>query len=93
MSTASSPQARPQRGDELELTVDALAFGGAGVARTEGYVVFVAGAVPGDRVRAVITKRKRAYAEARALEILQPSPDRIAAGRRSSRRALAGTRL
>jgi 23S rRNA (uracil1939-C5)-methyltransferase len=79
MSAASTPQTRPQRGDELELTVDALAFGGAGVARTDGYVVFVGGALPGDRVRAVVTKRKRAYAEARTVEILQPSPDRIAA--------------
>ena len=78
MASAPSAQTRPQRGDELELTIDALAFGGAGVARTDGYVVFVTGAVPGDRVRAVITKRKRAYGEARSLEILQPSADRIA---------------
>jgi 23S rRNA (uracil1939-C5)-methyltransferase len=78
MSTAPPTQTRPQRGDELELTIDALAFGGAGVARTDGYVVFVTGAVPGDRVRAVIGKRKRAYAEARAVEILTPGPDRIA---------------
>jgi 23S rRNA (uracil1939-C5)-methyltransferase len=78
MSTAPPTPIRPQRGDELELTIDALAFGGAGVARVEGYVVFVTGAVPGDRVRAVIGKRKRAYAEARALEILEPGPDRIA---------------
>ena len=78
MSTASSPQARPQRGDQLELFVDALAYGGAGVARHDGYVVFVAGGLPGDRVRAVVTKRKRAYAEARSIEILAPSPDRIA---------------
>ncbi len=39
--------------------------------------MFVTGAVPGDRVRAVIGKRKRAYAEARAIEILEPSPDRV----------------
>ena len=78
MSTTPTPQTRPQRGDELELTIDTLAFGGAGVARTDGYVVFVQGAVPGDRVRAVIGKRKRAYAEARVTEILAPSPDRIA---------------
>jgi 23S rRNA (uracil1939-C5)-methyltransferase len=77
MSTAPPTQPRPQRGDELELTIDTLAYGGAGVARTDGYVVFVTGAVPGDRVRAVIGKRKRAYAEARAVEILEPSPDRI----------------
>jgi 23S rRNA (uracil1939-C5)-methyltransferase len=71
---------RPQRGDELELRIDSLAFGGEGVARLGGggYVVFVAGAVPGDRVRAVVHKRKRNYAHARAVEILEPSPERIA---------------
>jgi 23S rRNA (uracil1939-C5)-methyltransferase len=73
-----SSQARPSRGDELELTVDSLAHGGNGVARYDGYVVFVAGAVPGDRVRAVVGKAKKAYAEARAVEIVEPSPDRIA---------------
>jgi 23S rRNA (uracil1939-C5)-methyltransferase len=71
---------RPRRGDELELTVDRLAYGGNGVARREdGFVVFVAGAVPGDRVRAVIGKSKKAYAEARTLDLLEPSPDRIPA--------------
>jgi 23S rRNA (uracil1939-C5)-methyltransferase len=70
---------RPQRGDELELEVESLAFGGEGVARLGegGYVVFVAGAVPGDRVRAVVHKRKRSYAHARTLEVLRPSPERI----------------
>ena len=34
---------RPQRGDQLELAVESLAFGGAGVARLDGYVVFVEG--------------------------------------------------
>jgi 23S rRNA (uracil1939-C5)-methyltransferase len=72
-----SSQARPSRGDVLELTVDSLAHGGNGVARHDGYVVFVAGAVPGDRVRAVIGRAKRAYAEARAVEIVAPSPDRV----------------
>jgi 23S rRNA (uracil1939-C5)-methyltransferase len=74
----SQTTARPQRGDELTLTIDSLAYGGAGVARTEsGYVVFVSGGMPGDTVRAVIGKRKRSYAEARAVEIITPGPDRI----------------
>jgi 23S rRNA (uracil1939-C5)-methyltransferase len=77
METAATPSKKPQRGDELDLRVDALAFGGNGVARLDGYVVFVAGGLPGDRVRAVITKRKRDYAEARAIEVLEPSSDRI----------------
>jgi 23S rRNA (uracil1939-C5)-methyltransferase len=68
---------RPSRGDVLELTIDSLAHGGSGVARRDGYVVFVAGAVPGDRVRAVVGKAKRAYGEARAIEIVEPSPDRV----------------
>src|SRR3954471_15064011 len=78
--TAAPAQARPQRGDELELSIDSLAFGGEGVARLgdSGYVVFVAGAIPGDRVRAVVHKRKRSYAHARTLEVLQPGPERIA---------------
>jgi 23S rRNA (uracil1939-C5)-methyltransferase len=75
---SSSPAGtRPQKGAELELTIDTFAYGGAGVARLDGYVLFVQGAVPGDRVRARVTKRKRAYAEARTLELLEPSPDRI----------------
>jgi 23S rRNA (uracil1939-C5)-methyltransferase len=73
----ATTRTRVERGQELELTIDALAFGGAGVARQDGYVVFVRDAVPGDKVRAVVTKRKKAYAEARATEILAPSPDRV----------------
>ena len=69
---------RPERGSELELTVAGLAFGGAGVARLDGYVIFVSGAVPGDRVRAVVTRARRNYAEGRAVEVLEPGPDRVA---------------
>jgi 23S rRNA (uracil1939-C5)-methyltransferase len=70
---------RPERGEEIELTIDRLAHGGEGVARfgDGGYVVFVSGGVPGDRVRAVVVKRKRSYAHARTVEILIPSPERI----------------
>ncbi len=78
MEVQASRTPRPARGTELELTIDSLAFGGAGVARLDGYVVFVSEAMPGDRVRAVVGKSKRAYAEARAVEILEPGPERIA---------------
>jgi 23S rRNA (uracil1939-C5)-methyltransferase len=77
MDATRQATARPQRGDELELEIDSLAYGGAGVARLDNYVVFVSGGLPGDRVRAVVGKRKRSYAEARAVEILTPGPDRI----------------
>ena len=70
---------RPRPGDELELRIDSPAFGGEGVARLgdQGDVVFVAGGIPGDRVRALVYKRKRSYAHARAIEVLEPSPERI----------------
>jgi len=78
-TTACPP--RPERGAEVEVTIDSLAFGGEGVARLHdgGYVVFVSGGVPGDRVRAVITKRKRSYAHAQLVQLLEPGPDRLPA--------------
>ena len=75
--TATPRAARPHRGEELELDVESLAQGGRGVARRDGYVVFVAGGLPGDRVRARVGKAKRNHAEATAVEILRPSPDRV----------------
>ena len=74
----ASTRTRPDLGAELEVTVDALAHGGRGVGRLDGYVLFVADAIPGDRVRAVVTRRKRHYGEARTLAVLEPGPDRIA---------------
>ncbi len=70
---------KPQKGDILDLPVDTLAFGGKGVARIDDFVVFVSGAVPGDMARVSITKTKKRYAEARLLELIEPSPDRVAA--------------
>ena len=63
----------------VELNVTNLAFGGAGIAKIGEFVIFVTGAVPGDVVKARITKTKKRHAEARAEEIISPSPDRIAA--------------
>src|SRR3954452_17844454 len=74
----TSAASRPQLGAEVEVVIDSLAHGGAGVARLDGYVLFVRDAIPGDRVRARVTKRKRAYGEARAIEVLTPSPERVA---------------
>src|SRR2546423_3420484 len=62
---------------ELELQVDSLAFGGNGVARLNGFVVFVRRGLPGDRVRARVTKVKRNHAEALVTEVLEPGPDRV----------------
>jgi 23S rRNA (uracil1939-C5)-methyltransferase len=63
----------------IELTIENVAFGGNGVARKDGFVFFVKGGLPGDRVMATIFKQKKSYAEAAVSEILEPSPDRTQA--------------
>jgi 23S rRNA (uracil1939-C5)-methyltransferase len=77
-ATGEKPAARgPRRGELLEVEIDSLAFGGRGVARTEGFVVFVAGGLPGDRVRVEVTKAKKRFAEARTVELLQAGAERL----------------
>jgi 23S rRNA (uracil1939-C5)-methyltransferase len=69
---------RPAKRNELlTLEIESLAYGGRGVARRDGYVVFVSGALPGDQVRAEVTKAKRQFAEARTVEMLRPAADRV----------------
>jgi 23S rRNA (uracil1939-C5)-methyltransferase len=63
--------------EELELHVDSLAYGGNGVARLNGFVVFVRRGLPGDTVRVRITKVKRSHAEALAVDVVEPSAQRI----------------
>ncbi len=76
-ATTRTRRERPARGDELELEIDSLAQGGRGVARLDGYVVFVAGGIPGDRVRARVSRARRDFAEAVSVEVLDPAPDRV----------------
>src|SRR5512132_1774146 len=68
-----------QRDEELELQIESLAFGGNGVARLNGFVVFVRRGLPGDRVRARVTKVQRRHAEALATDVLEPSALRVEA--------------
>ncbi len=69
---------KPKRGEVLDVHVESLAFGGAGVGRTEtGLVIFVPGGLPGDELRVKITKKKKGFLEARIIEVIAPSPDRI----------------
>lgn len=77
-ATGPTPTARaPRRGERLEVEIESLAFGGRGVARAEGFVVFVAGGLPGDRVLAEVTKSKKRFAEARTVQLLRPGAERV----------------
>ena len=71
--------AKPRRGESVDLTIDDLAFGGEGIGRVNGYVIFVRGAVPGDRVRAKVIEARARYGRASVEAIETPSPDRVAA--------------
>src|SRR5213594_270229 len=70
----AAPVAKDQ---ELELEVESLAYGRNGVARTNGFVVFVRRGLPGDTVRARVTKVKRNHAEALATEVVRAGPLRV----------------
>jgi tRNA/tmRNA/rRNA uracil-C5-methylase (TrmA/RlmC/RlmD family) len=64
--------------DLLELEVGAIAAGGGCVARaSDGKVVFVRHSLPGERVRALVTSGTTSYLRADAIEVLDPSPDRV----------------
>jgi 23S rRNA (uracil1939-C5)-methyltransferase len=68
-----------RKGDIVDLAIEKMAYGGRGIGRLDGLVVFVQGAVPGDRITARIVRKKRDFAEARMVELFTPSPDRVAA--------------
>ena len=65
-------------GQEITLDVDRVALEGRGVGRVEDLVVFVDKALPGERVRARVGPMKKNFVQARTLEVLRPSPERVA---------------
>ncbi|WP_458120092.1 23S rRNA (uracil(1939)-C(5))-methyltransferase RlmD [Paenibacillus sp. Z6-24] len=67
------------KNDELELDIVGLTHEGEGVGRAEGYTLFVAGALPGEKVQARVVKTKKQYGYAKMLTLLQESPDRVSA--------------
>ncbi len=63
--------------DEIEVAIESLAYGGNGVGRLDGFVVFVRRGLPGDTVKARITKVKRNHAEALATEVVTVGPKHV----------------
>jgi 23S rRNA (uracil1939-C5)-methyltransferase len=66
-----------KKGQQIEVEISDIAFGGKGLVRINGLAVFVDQAVPGDHVLIRITRKKRNYAEARVMELLKASSHRI----------------
>ncbi len=65
------------RADEVDVRIDRMSYGGRGVGRVDGFVVFVSDTAPGDLLRARLVKVKKAFAEAVPVRIEEPSPDRV----------------
>ena len=62
----------------MDLRIDRMSYGGRGVGRVDGFVVFVSDAAPGDLLRARLVKVKKTFAEAEPVRIDESSPDRVA---------------
>jgi 23S rRNA (uracil1939-C5)-methyltransferase len=62
----------------IEINLDAIAHGGEAIGRHAGKAIFVPYAIPGERVRIEIIEERDRWARARLLEVLEPSPDRVA---------------
>jgi len=66
-----------KKGQQIEVEVSDIAFGGKGLVRINGMAVFVDQAVPGDQVLIRVNRKKKNYAEARVIEMISPSAHRI----------------
>ncbi len=62
---------------EIELEIATLTNMGQGLGRLDGWVVMVAFALPGEKVRARVFRNEKNFSEADLLEVLVPSPDRV----------------
>ncbi len=78
LSRSGSHQTGEPVSDTIDLQLDDLAYGGDAVGRHEGQVVFVPFGLPGERVRVELEHRAKRYARARLVEVLEPSPQRVA---------------
>ncbi len=66
-----------KKNDEIILEITDIGVGGEGIGHFDKMAYFVNGAIPGDVVRAGITRQKKNYGYARVIEIVKPSPDRV----------------
>ncbi|MCF7902176.1 MAG: TRAM domain-containing protein, partial [Candidatus Marinimicrobia bacterium] len=68
-----------KRGQELEVEIESLAYGGKGVAHVDGFTIFVERTIPGQKARIRVKKKRQQYAEAYPVEIRQPAAGEIEA--------------
>ena len=62
---------------KLTLDIEKVAHGGVFVARHEGQVYFVSGALPGEKVEVLVTEQAKSFSRAEVVEVIEPSPHRV----------------
>ena len=63
--------------EELIVEIEKLSNLGYGIAKVDGYVIFVEGACPGDKAKIRVGKKNKNFANAKVIEIITPSPNRV----------------
>ena len=63
-----------KKGSELNIKIDSLTYGGKGISKCDGLVIFTNNVLPGQLIKAKIIRKKKSYLEAIPLEILKESP-------------------
>ncbi|AYE38908.1 23S rRNA (uracil(1939)-C(5))-methyltransferase RlmD [Companilactobacillus zhachilii] len=66
-----------KKNQEIELDIQDLSYEGKGVAKVDDFTLFVDNALPGEKVKAVITRVNKNFGFARTLDVLVESPDRV----------------
>ena len=66
-----------KRGQEVELTISDLAFGGKGISKINNLIFFVKDAIPNQKILAKVSKVKKKYVEAYKIQILEESKDEV----------------
>ncbi|MDO1605208.1 23S rRNA (uracil(1939)-C(5))-methyltransferase RlmD [Lactobacillus sp. YT155] len=66
-----------KKNDQLTLEILDLTYEGKGIAKVDGYPLFVDNALPGEQVKATILNLKKDYGFAKTIEIIKKSPDRV----------------
>lgn len=73
----AQPKTPVQKNDIIDVTFQDLSHDGSGVAKIEGYTVFVPEALPGERATIKVLKTKKGYGYGKLLELHEMSPDRV----------------
>ena len=66
-----------EKNNEYILDIIGVGYEGEGIAKIDGYPIFIEGAILGEKVRVLIVKAKKSFAYGKLLEVIEPSKERV----------------